>query len=76
MPCRIYALDVPWARAYTLQQFHAGLGFGRPKLGFGWTVSKTRFKPSFTVRNCPKLSKTVQNCPKLSKTGWFHDECL
>ena len=45
---------------------HTGLGFGRPKLGFGRTVSKTRFKPSFTV----------QNCPKLSKTGRFHDEYL
>ena len=42
----------------------AGLGFGRPKLGFGRTVSKTRFKPSFTVQNCPKLSKTALNCPK------------
>ena len=43
-----------------LHQLHAGLGFGRPKLGFGRTVSKTRFKPSFTVQNCPKLCK---NCP-------------
>ena len=34
----------------------AGLGFGRPKLGFGPTMSKTGFKPSFIVQNCPKLS--------------------
>ena len=45
-------------------QWSPGLGFGHPKLGFGQTVFKTRFKPSFTVQNCPKPSKTALNCPK------------